>query len=205
MTQHSLVLAHLKSFFRRPVAYAKVMLGMRKITDLSRWEEPSNLRPEWDDRTRIIAELVPGGSKVIEFGAARLVLQQYLKPGCTYQPADLVSRSEDTLLLDLNGSLPDLGQRYDVAVFSGVLEYVHDLHRLMQWLQSVSEMVIFSYAVTDHLSDPITRSRNGWVNHLSDHEVQQMVERAHLVCMSKTYWEGQCIYMCRFTAETLAV
>lgn len=191
------ILAHLKSIFRRPFDYVSTFRTFRPETDLARWSEPSNLNPDWDERTRLIAGLVPDGASVIEFGAARLVLPRYLGSGCVYQPADLVKRSEDTLVVDLNGSLPALPGRYNYAVFSGVLEYVADLNRIMRWLLHVADHVLFSYAVTDHLIDPITRRRNGWVNSLSDKDVHSIIEQCGMVLISKARWEGQFIYLCR--------
>jgi hypothetical protein len=44
------------------------LLGM---TDIDRWRCPSELLPEWDARTELLADLVPAGARVIEFGAGR--------------------------------------------------------------------------------------------------------------------------------------
>jgi hypothetical protein len=192
------VLAHLKSLLRHPVDYAATFRPFRSPTDLERWQDPSNLRPDWDERTRLIAGLIPGGSSVIEFGAAKLVLPRHLGQGCTYQPVDLVKRSEDTIAFDLNGPLPALPRRYDYAVFSGVLEYVRDLERVMRWLPSVANRVIFSYAVTNYLSDPITRRRNGWINYLSDIEVRRLICQSGLDCRKTERWQHQNVYVCCF-------
>lgn len=200
MNSYVRTLAHLKSLLRHPVDYLKTLGSFRPRTDVARWSDPSSLRSEWDQRTRLIADQIPDESAVIEFGAARLVLPQYLGPRCTYQPVDIVSRSADTLVLDLNGPLPALGQRYDVAVFSGVLEYVLDIDKVFGWLPDVASRVVFSYAVTDFLSDPVTRRRNGWVNSRSDAEVRRMIHRSGLECLSTHRWHEQIIYSCRYGA-----
>ena len=194
--------AHIKSLLRHPADYLATYITFRSSTDLERWQVPTNLRPDWDERTQLVATLIPDGSKVIEFGAARLVLPRYLGPGCTYQPSDLVKRSEDTLELDLNEALPLLQCRYDYAVFSGVLEYVQDLDRLMRWLPGVTDKVIFSYAITDFLSDPISRRRHGWINSLSDSEVRQLINLYELELMSTERWQGQIIYKCHFLTRS---
>ncbi len=193
--------AHIKSLLRHPVAYLATFSSFRSATDFSRWQELSNLKVDWDKRTQIMAGFIPAGSRVIEFGAARLVLPLYLRPGCSYQPADLVKRSDETLVFDLNGTLPNLPSCYDYAVFSGVLEYVKDPDRVLCWLNGVADGIIFSYAVTDHLSDPITRRRHGWINSLSDTEVRQMICRIGLTCETSSRWEQQHLYVCKFPAS----
>ena len=200
-----MVLAHIKSLLRHPVDYVATFHPFRSPTDLQRWQDPSNLSPDWDERTRLIAGLIPDGASVIEFGAARLVLPLHLGRGCTYQPVDLVKRSEDTLAFDLNGPLPELPHRYDYAVFSGVLEYVSDVERVMRWLSSVAECVVFSYAVSDYLWDPITRSRHGWVNSFSDSEIRLLVGQAGMDCRRIEKWERQNIYVCHFRSPPAGV
>lgn len=198
------ILSHLKSLLRHPADYLATFRPFRSATDFERWQDPSSLRPDWDERTRLIADLIPDGSSVVEFGAARLVLPRYLGQTCTYQPVDLVKRSDDTLVFDLNGPLPALPRRYDYAVFSGVLEYVEDIDRVMRWLPGVANQIIFSYAVTDFLSDPVTRRRNGWINSFSDADVRKLIKKSGLSCLSTQRWREQLVYQCRFVTTSAA-
>ncbi|RYF42527.1 MAG: hypothetical protein EOO38_19630 [Cytophagaceae bacterium] len=195
-------IAHIKSMLRHPVEYVESYRPQRQATDLARWQNPENLRSDWDERTKLIGAYIPDASAVVEFGAARLVLPLYIGKSCTYQPVDLVKRSEDTLVFDLNGQLEDLPHFYDYAVFSGVLEYVHDLPRLMRWLPSVARNVVFSYGVTDFLSDPISRRRNGWVNNMSHTDVLTLLSQYALTCVSTQRWKEQKIYNCRYSSQT---
>jgi hypothetical protein len=198
------VVAHLKSLLRHTRDYIESIKVSRPATDIQRWQEPTNLKPEWDERTAKMAGYIQPGSSVIEFGAARLVLPLYLPPGCSYQPVDLVQRSEQTIVIDLNGPLPKLPQRYDVAVFSGVLEYVREPTEVLRWLEGAAERVLFSYAVADKLSDPITRRRNGWVNSYTDASVRRIIRNAGLECIKTDVWQNQHIYLCRFTGSMAA-
>lgn len=200
-----MLLAHFKSLIRHPAAYIETFVRSRTSVDLLRWQEPSNLRPEWDERTAKIAGLIPPGSSVIEFGAARLVLPLYLPADCSYQPVDLAKRSEDTLVFDLNGPLPELPRRYNFAVFSGVLEYVRNPAAILRWLDGAAEHVVFSYAVTDNLSDPITRRRSGWINSYSDASVRRIIHSAGLECIETDIWKNQHIYLCRFCGNSSVV
>ena len=193
------MIPHVKAAIRNPVAYIRSILRMPSGSDVTRWSNPQNLKPDWDERTQIMASYVPEGAQVIEFGAARLTLPNYLPPHCTYQPVDLVPRSSETLSFDLNGVLPSLPKRYSHAVFSGVLEYVEDIERLVCWLQGWVDHVIFSYATADRLSDPITRSANGWVNSYTEAEIAQLFRDQGVCCIRVREWKEQNIYIVDFT------
>ena len=122
---------------------------LRKGSDYQRWESERNLSPSWDSRTQQIAKLIDAHASVIEFGAGRLILKAYLPDGCTYTPSDLVDRGNGTIICDLNSDeLPQL-QSYDIAVFSGVLEYVNNVPKLISHLSNCVDVIIASYAVTD--------------------------------------------------------
>lgn len=198
----SRILAHLKAAIRHPFAYVSSLVGWDRETDLERWQDPENLCESWDERTIMIAGMIPDGSAVIEFGAARLTLPKHLGPLCTYQPVDLVKRSPDTLAFDLNQSLPVLPRRYNYAVFSGVLEYVQDFDATFAWLRQYSDRVIFSYGVTDLLSDPVTRRRNGWINSYTDSEIRSMAQRSGLAIDAVERWDHQFIYSCHFNGPS---
>src|SRR5436190_22890161 len=106
-----------------------MLLAVLGGSDYRRWARAENLKDRWDSRTKLIASLVPAGSRVIEFGAGKRQLERHLHPSCTYLPSDIVDRGPGTLIIDLNADpLIDLGpHRVDPAALSGVLEYVHDL------------------------------------------------------------------------------
>ena len=104
--------------------------------DVRRWSNLENFDRQWAERTRLMAQLIPPHSHVIEFGAGRRELESNLDPTCRYVAADLVTRGPGTIVLDLEARpLPDLSSfNFDVAVFGGVLEYLSDLPRVISWL-----------------------------------------------------------------------
>jgi len=156
-------------------------------TDESRWVDAATY-DDWDERTRLIASLVSPGSSVIEFGAGRRLLEQYLDPSCTYVPSDLVSRGPGTIVLDLNRRpLPDLGRRFDVAVLAGVLEYIQRLPSFAAWLASISDTIIASYTPAKsrprslrRLREQYARAGAGWVNSYSEEELLEVFARSGL-------------------------
>src|SRR5690348_9570014 len=66
--------------------------------DHARWSSPGGLEEWWVERTGILAQLLPAGSRVIEFGAGRRQLEKLLPNGCTYIPSDLVDRGPGTIV-----------------------------------------------------------------------------------------------------------
>ena len=143
-------------------------------SDYHRWGSLSNLSLGWDLRTKQIASLIPPGSSVLEFGAGRMVLRDYLPEGCLYTPSDIIDRGSNTIVCDFNAeSLYDFPP-HDAAIFSGVLEYVNDVPRLVTHLSKVVRIIIVSYAVTDYESNQIYRRAHGWVNDYSLSELENI-------------------------------
>lgn len=180
---------------RKRVGLIKVgaLTSIRKLikkSDYKRWSDSGSLKSSWDSRTAQIALLVPPHSNVIEFGAGRMVLKGFLPTGCIYVPSDLVDRGPGTIICDLNGDmLPSFGS-YDVAVFSGVLEYINDLPRLISHLSV--KTVISSYAVYE--VHPNNRRTQGWVNDFTTEEFIEVFERCGFFCDKIEQWESQKIF-----------
>ncbi len=119
--------------------------GECKITDYKRWINLANHSSTWNPRTEMIAKMIQPDSSIIEFGAGRKILKNYIDGSCRYQPSDCVDRGDDTLILDLNTTdLPNLPP-YDYAVFSGVIEYLTDVSRVVKWLNTFAEHTVLSY------------------------------------------------------------
>ena len=164
-------------------------------TDVARWAD-ADAYDDWRDRSRLMAGLIPPGSSVIEFGAGRRLLEQYLDPACTYVPSDIVSRGPGTIVLDLNRRpLPDLGQRFDVAALAGVLEYVQRLPSLAAWLASLADSVVASYTPAKsrprsigRLRERYTRAGAGWVNSYSEAELLRIFASAGLQLVEVVDW-----------------
>ncbi len=160
-----------------------LVAGLLGRADVARWRVPDSLDPAWEERTRLIAELVPDGSRVLEFGAGRARLAAYLDESCSYVPSDLVRRGPDTLVLDLNAQpLPDPSRiDADTAVFAGVLEYLSRVPRVVRWLAGWAQTCIASYecATTSRWTparagERLVRAHLGWINAYSQHELERV-------------------------------
>lgn len=180
----------------------RLSLGMKtrilrwiRGTDVARWRDQDNLFEAWNERTALIADLIPAGASVIELGAGRMVLKDLLAPGCRYTPSDIVKRSDETQLIDLNKRrLPDL-PAHDYAVFSGVLEYLHDIPRVIRHVKRSADAIILSYAVTDY--HPDRRRDQGWVNDLSAADLEALMVAEGWCIYHTTRWRNQMILAAR--------
>jgi hypothetical protein len=157
-------------------------------SDVSRWADAEKF-DDWEDRTKLIATLIPAGARVIEFGAGKRQLERHLDPACSYVPSDLVSRGPGTVVLDLNKRpLPDLSpDKFDVAVFAGVLEYVAHLPSFVRWLGSWTPCVVASYVsakdrprARGRLVQSFARAGKGWVNSYPEKELIELFSDAGL-------------------------
>ncbi len=195
MATPRVLMLHLKSLMRTPRAYANAWrVRLRQGHEETRWSQEESFNPQWDARTALMGAMVPAGSRVLEFGSGREQLAQFLPAGCHYQPSDLVARSPQTLVWNLNDGFPPLTEQYDVIVFSGVIEYVKDLPALFAAVRKTCRLCIVSYARTDELSCMATRLASGWVNHLSAAELEQIFTRAGFTMRERMPWQHQTLY-----------
>lgn len=165
---------------------------LRSGSDYNRWTPQDSLSQSWDLRTQQIAGLIDPGTRLIEFGAGRLVLKNFLPQDCIYTPSDLVDRGHGTIVCDLNAEqLPDLPS-YDIAVFSGVLEYVNDVPRLLLHLSKHVDGIIASYADVD--LNKRNRRKKGWVNDYTSSEFIELFAHAGFQCAQMEQWKTQLIY-----------
>ena len=166
-------------------------------TDIERWHDTQAFDDDWVERTQLIAEFIPKGTRVIEFGAGKRQLETMLDSNCTYIPSDVVDRGPNTLVVDLNvRPLPNLTNlNLQTAVFAGVLEYICDLNSLVSWLARQVTTCIVSYECSQtrpkslaRLKETIMRTGAGWVNTLTEDELVDQFRFGGFVLMNKQDW-----------------
>jgi hypothetical protein len=166
-------------------------------TDLARWMDTSNFDTDWEERTRLMARIVPKHSRVIEFGAGKRQLESYLDPSCSYVPSDVIDRGGNTIVLDLNSRpLPDLTHlKLDVAVFAGVLEYISDLDSVVLWLSDQVAMCVASYGcahtrprTVGRFKETIRRTGAGWINTFTEDALVQTFGAGGFVLTETHNW-----------------
>ena len=175
-----------------------------KKTDRTRWADPRNIYASWESRNKELAALVPSNSRVIEFGAGKRILERYLDPSCSYVPSDIIDRGPGTIVFDLNQRpLPDLGpDAYDVAVFSGVLEYVREVPAVLDWLTKYVTVCVLTYApakARGHsprgLLETIGRLRHGWMNNYREEELRSLFYERDFELVQGKDWEDQRLFV----------
>jgi hypothetical protein len=152
-------------------------------TDHQRWANPENLEASWEPRSRFAAQLIGRNSTVLDLGCGRMLIEKYLRSGCTYLPADVARRDARTLHCDINrGELPPEADDVDVVLMLGVIEYVFDLPALFARLARGRGRVMVTYCdpETSRLSSFEQRAALGWVNALSRTELKSLFAAAGL-------------------------
>ena len=193
------------SVIRRGISYSKRKinklrrtartwwLNLIKASDQKRWANEKSLFQSWDERTRLLADCIEPNSRVFEFGAARLALKQMLPEGCTYFHSDIAKRADDTLVADLNKELPKL-PKVDYVVFSGVLEYIYDVSRILEYAARSADHILFSYATTDAFDSVNERRYNGWVSDLGSDDIAKVAEAIGYRLSVIGHWKNQTLY-----------
>jgi len=182
----------------------RIIATFFKKTDRRRWADPRNIYASWESRNKELAALVPSNSRVIEFGAGKRILERYLDPSCSYVPSDIIDRGPGTIVFDLNQRpLPDLGpDAYDVAVFSGVLEYVREVPAMLDWLTKYVTVCVLTYApakARGHsprgLLETIGRLRHGWMNNYREEELRSLFYERDFELVQGKDWEDQRLFV----------
>lgn len=137
-----------------------------------RWSTGFVEEPWMHERVAVAASWIGESSKVLDLGAGKRLLEQYLPPRCAYTGADLEGVHPDNLILDLDSSfaLPDT---YDTVVLLGVLEFLERPLSTLDRLRGCSSHVILSYVARrgDLTLSVERRSRVGAKNHWTEDEL----------------------------------
>ena len=131
--------------------------------------------PSWDERNRTIAGFITDGSSVLDLGCGAQPLKQHLKPGCRYQPCDVIQSSPEVIFCDFNSEIyPDIKERFDYVVCSGVLEYIRQPKKFLQKVPQLGRTVFLSYVPLVSGGSKLERLGNGWgwVNHFTRDELE---------------------------------
>jgi hypothetical protein len=169
-----------------------ILLKSEKQSDINRWKEANELFEDWNERTALLARYVPSNSAVIEFGAGNMSLRNLLPDNCIYIPSDLVKRFEETVVCDLNGPIYIDLSPFDVAIFSGVLEYVFDIETVFEQLQKEIAHVLLSYACADICTH--NRLGNGWLSDYTQDQLLTIFDRFGYQVVDKQEWRQQMIF-----------
>ena len=135
---------------------------------------------DWDlmrFRVEMFSRWIPRDVRsVVDYGAGKMYLREYLPPEAAYFPVDYIRRNEQTILCDLNqGVFPEI--RTDVAVCSGVLEFIYTAEALLTHVCAhTGKLVILSYLGVDNFPDIDGRRASAYVSDLSEKQIVDLME-----------------------------
>lgn len=166
------------------------------MTDVERWRKNrDDLHPGWEERTKLLASFIKPGTSVLDVGAGSMTLKKYLPKGCFYYPVDL-SAEDPQARVDFNkGLLPTL-PLFDIAVLSGVLEYVVDVEGALYAVGSWTREALISYAPVIPDQD---RAAHGWLSHLDRDALEAAMGCAAWDWEPIGEWRGQLLYRLEWT------
>jgi len=124
-----------------------------------------------------------------------MCLQTILPSNCEYTPSDIVKRSEQTIVCDLNQPITFDLSKYDTAIFSGVLEYVYDIDTVFKQLEAHIPHVILSYACSDVCNH--NRLVHGWLSDYTKAEIIAIFSKYNYSVLNEQEWRQQTIFELR--------
>ena len=169
-----------------------VSLRLNNKSDFDRWNLDEELFSDWNERTAIIGNYIMPDSNIIEFGAGNMFLKSFLTNYKSYTPSDLVKRFDETVVCDLNDEINIDFSKYEVVVFSGVLEYVYDINKVFNSMSKNSNQVVMSYCCSDLVK--LSRDKNGWLSDYSKTELEEIFNLNGYSIIDYTEWRNQSIY-----------
>ncbi len=163
---------------------------------VSRWRKVAYAGPPpWDKRNEIISGFIPANSRVLDIGCGAQTLRNYLKPGCMYQPCDLIRSSAEVIYCDLNaGVYPEVRDYFDYVVCSGVFEYIRSPAEFLERVILLGNTLLMSYHPLLPGGSKFARLANNWVNHFTTHELENLFKKAGLDWTILHYDQGQYLY-----------
>ena len=166
-------------------------------SNFEKWENLDNFSPDWHARTKALADMIVCHSSVLEFGAGALALRNFLPKDCKYTPSDLVDRGVGTIVCDLNADELPVFPEHDTVVFSGVLEYVNDVPRLIKHIAPICTSMAVSYVTPNSKRNKslVRRRAHGWVNDYSDRELRDIFSRNEFECVQESMWDNQSLFL----------
>lgn len=191
------VLAYRINWFYESILSRRRMSATKKLkekkrSDLLRWKKTGELNEDWNERSIILAEMVNSGAKVIEFGAGKMRLKDYLPPNCEYTPSDIHIRDSRVIYCDLNeDKMIDL-KNFDTAIFSGVLEYVYDLDGLFDKLAPSVKFINLTYACSD--ISGANRLKQGWLSDYTNSDLRDIFKRKGFLVVEYLEWRKQSVF-----------
>jgi|ERR1035437_3964253 hypothetical protein len=185
------------AFYRKDLAARRALTKKaiaERATILERWESVSEENTKgWADRARIIASLLKDERSVVDLGCGPMHLERFLSREVKYIPVDVMRRDDRTIIVDLNkDELPTLDA--DCLVAGGVLEYIHDVPKLLSSISKCFKTSVVTYNINEKTPSIETREGHGWVNSFTTTDLEADFEQVCLTVLEKLSYGSQLIW-----------
>ena len=103
----------------------------------------------WPERAKLIAKQIEPEASVIEFGAGHGMLNTLLDG--PYVPVDLYKFRPDTIVCDLDNTMPNINNRFDYAVVQGLVEYLFNRTQFFKGIAKFSSRLLLTYSSANEI------------------------------------------------------
>lgn len=165
-----------------------------KSSDGSKWVTDQFLKAGADLRAELASRRIPPNTSVLDLGCGNMTLKVFLGQLNQYHCADLVQRSADCQIADLNQNQFPIGQ-YDSIAILEVLEYIHDIPSLLQKARQTAKHLLVTYSV--RRSEPLEARRiRGWYSDLTEAEFKDALNAAGWSVSETLSDRGALLFVC---------
>ncbi|REF89623.1 methyltransferase family protein [Methylovirgula ligni] len=174
----------------------------RNETLIELWKEiPASSSQGWNDRAALAAEMLGDVRSVTDIGCGAMALERYL-PHATYVPVDCVQRDARTIVVDLNREpAPETGT--DAATLLGVLEYIHDVPKLLADLARAYRVILVTYNQAEDRQSAEGVTRDTWVNSFTRDQLGDVFEQSGLHIVRRESLGTQTLWLLRSQTAAL--
>lgn len=131
------------------------------------WQDNKHLTSDFPERYAFVSRFIPSGSTVFDIGCGAMHLEKHLPWQVAYQPCDLYSRDDRTIVIDLNQQqFPDVSKA-DLLVFISVIEYLSDPIFIIQKIKESNKAALIIYPINP-LTDSRSESEPAYPKHLTE-------------------------------------
>jgi hypothetical protein len=179
-------------------SFAKLDAKGNLATNFDRWRTIGREDSKWHSRYEMLVRYVRPFDRVLELGCGSQHLRGLLHETCRYTPTDVIQRTPDCHVVDLNSSsLPSLAA-HDICIAAGVFEYVADVSAVIDWACSLADSLAFSYCTTnDYPSIEKRHFEYGWFSHLTHDALLASCSTRGISCTRVGRWHRQNLYFAR--------
>jgi 2-polyprenyl-3-methyl-5-hydroxy-6-metoxy-1,4-benzoquinol methylase len=141
---------------------------MEKIIN---WE---NYKCQFPERLEQAMKYIVKGCKILDVGAGDKYFKKLLGQEYDYVALNNFKTDDNKdLYCDLNEELINLNTNYDVITMIGVLEYVNDIDKVINWIKLYGKKIIITYSTLEGYGELLKDKYNS-LNILTEQELKDI-------------------------------